>query len=181
MPDPSSSQLLNTAQSFGDVSRLLREGVADEESRQFRDALTSLSALIEDAAHLRRACAAPSAIFWSLEHLKRAAREHQFFLTGLGSAWHALYELGAYQQALKDLRDAIEIWHQALTRQSRSEPACFDAFERLAWRTLGEAMLVIDMYEQGGAMLSEPAPEPAPARRRPMLARLRRWLSGRVR
>ncbi|MDA8444496.1 hypothetical protein [Paracidovorax valerianellae] len=181
MPAPPSSQLLNTAQSFGDLSRLLREGVADEESRQFRDALTSLSALIEDAAHLRRACADPSAIFWSLEHLKRAAREHQFFLTGLGSAWHALYELGAYQQALKDLRDAIDLWHQALTRHSRSEPACFDAFERLAWRTLGEALLVIDMYEQGGAAFSEPPAKPAGATRRPMLARLRRWLAGRTR
>ena len=38
MPVTRPSQLL-TLQSFGDISRFLREGVADEDSRQLRDSL----------------------------------------------------------------------------------------------------------------------------------------------
>ena len=35
-----------------------------------------------------------------------------FFLTGLGSAWHSLYEFGAYQNALRELRRAIKVLAQ---------------------------------------------------------------------
>ena len=148
MPAPLSS-LQPTLQSFGDISRFLREGVADEESRQLRDSLGALSAQIDDATRLRRSGADAGAITSRVVGLAQCAQEHQLFLTGLGSAWHALYEFGAYQRALRELRDAIAAWQQALARRSPRESACFRQFELLAWRTLGEALLLIDMYEQG--------------------------------
>ena len=70
---------------------------------------------------------------------------HQLFLTGLGSAWHSLYEFGAYQNALRELRCAVESWHKALVQRRADEGAGFDRMELLAWRTLGEGLLLIDM------------------------------------
>ena len=56
----SRSQL--TVQSFGDVSRFLRSGVADEESRQLRDSIGALAQQIDDAIGTRRAAPAAPAV-----------------------------------------------------------------------------------------------------------------------
>ncbi|WCM92570.1 hypothetical protein M5C99_19805 [Acidovorax sp. NCPPB 2350] len=153
---PAPTQLPSSLQTFGDISRLLREGVADEDSREFRDAVTALSGLVEQAVQIRRAPGAdPQAVLGCADQLLRAAREHQRFLTGLGSAWHALYEFSAYEGAMRQLVRAVAAWQQALQRRSRNEAPCFGAFERQAWRVLGEAVLLIDMYGQGGQGPSE--------------------------
>ena len=51
------------------------------------------------------------------------------------------------------------------------EPARFDAFEQLAWRTLGEALLLVDLYEQAdgpSTLVSLAPPRPAGLRERVM-------------
>ncbi|SFD85534.1 hypothetical protein [Paracidovorax konjaci] len=177
------TQLPTSLQTFGDISRLLREGVADEDSRQFRDALTALSGLVEKALQTRRAPGAhPDAVLQCAGQLLEEAREHQRFLTGLGSAWHALYEFAAYENAMRQLVRTTLAWQQALQRRSRNEAQCFQAFESHAWRALGEAVLVIDMYEQGGMGTSElqgllGGSEPPPGRRRGWWGRLGGWLA----
>lgn len=174
MPSPRTSLPL-PGQSFNAISRFLREGLADEDSRQMRDSLGALSQQIEEAVNARRRHKDAAAIVPTVQALVRVAREHQLFLTGLGSAWHALYEFGAYQRALRELRDALDAWLRALEQRSGREGRAFSQFELLAWRTLGEALLLIDMYEQGGASPSEwPRSQPLP--RAPLLVRLRRWL-----
>ena len=151
-----------TIQSFADISRFLREGVADEESRQLRDSVGVLAQAIDEAVRARRAQPDAARITRLALVLVQAVREHQLFLTGMGSAWHALYEFGAYQRALRELRRAAEAWHKALERRSSREGGAFDHVELLAWRTLGEGMLLIDMYEQGEQSVSEAPPQAAP-------------------
>lgn len=175
MSAPRSSQQL-TLQSFGEISRFLREGVADEDSRQLRDSLGTFSSHIDDAVRTRRIGTDTAAITRRVVALSTCAREHQLFLTGLGSGWHALYEFGAYQRALRELRSAIAEWQQTLERRSPREHAAFDAFELLAWRTLGEALLLIDMYEHSSDPPSE-LPSPArPGKRTSTLGRVLCWL-----
>lgn len=173
---PASRTLLpQSLQSFGDISRFLREGVADEDSRQLRDSLGHLSGLIEDAVRTRRTSTDTEAIQRTAGALFQGAREHQLLLTGLGSAWHGLYEFTAYQRALWELRTAIAAWKEALEQRHASEAICFDKFELLAWRTLGEALLLIDMYECDGRM--ETPTEQSSARPPPSWwQRARRWL-----
>ena len=173
MPATLPSQQL-TLQSFGDISRFLREGVADEESRQLRDSLGALSTHIEEAVRARRTSKDTSAIAQRVAALTKCAQEHQIFLTGLGSAWHALYEFGAYQRALRELRNAISAWQNMLDRRSSRESASFDQFELLAWRTLGEALLLIDMYEHQSDPQSD-LQNAAPPRKLSALQRLRAW------
>ncbi|MFY3385025.1 hypothetical protein [Paracidovorax sp. MALMAid1276] len=179
MPVTRPSQLL-TLQSFGDISRFLREGVADEDSRQLRDSLGALSTQIDEAVRVRRTSTDTAAIARQVTSLSHIAREHQLLLTGLGSAWHALYELGAYQRALRDLRKAIADWQQMLEQRSPRESASFDHFELLAWRTLGEALLLIDMYEHQSEPQSE-LPGPGARAKGSVLQRIRAWLGGRRR
>jgi hypothetical protein len=173
MPATLPSQHL-TLQSFGDISRFLREGVADEESRQLRDSLGALSTHIDEAVRARRSSTDTAAIAQRVAALAQCAREHQFFLTGLGSAWHALYEFGAYQRALRELRHAITAWQQMLERRSSKESASFDQFELLAWRTLGEALLLIDMYEHQSNPPSDLS-DSQPVRKQSFLQRVQGW------
>ena len=163
-----------TLQSFGDISRFLREGVADEESRQLRDSLSALSTQIDEAVRIRRTSTDTTAITRRVLTLSHCAREHQLFLTGLGSAWHALYEFGAYERALRELRNAIADWQQMLERRSPKESASFDQFELLAWRTLGEALLLIDMYEHQSDPPSD-LQDRAPPRKLSVLQRASAW------
>lgn len=173
MPATRPSHLL-TLQSFGDISRFLREGVADEDSRQLRDSLGALSMQIDGAVRARRTSTDTAEITRRVVALSHCAREHQLFLTGLGSAWHALYEFGAYQRALRDLRNAIADWQQMLERRSTRESASFDHFELLAWRTLGEALLLVDMYEHQSNPPSDL--QDAPPRKLSVLERMQAWL-----
>lgn len=173
MPATRPSQLL-TLQSFGDISRFLREGVADEESRQLRDSLGALSSHIDEAVRARRGGTDTSAITQRVAALAQCAREHHLFLTGLGSAWHGLYEFGAYQRALRELRNAIADWLRMLEWRSPKESESFHQFELLAWRTLGEALLLVDMYEQQSHPQSDLA-APLPPRKRSALQRARAW------
>lgn len=161
-------------QSFGDISRFLREGVADEETRDFRESLGALSAQIDALMGLRRSGqAAPEAILAQARRLQGGLRSHQQTVTGLGSAWAALYEFGAYEQALQASRDALAAWVQTLERRSHREGQAFERFEQIAWRALGEALLLLDMYGQQGGPASEPAPAHAPHAR--WWQRWRRW------
>ena len=153
---------LQTLQTFGDISRFLREGVADEDSRQMRDSVGALAQVIDEAVKVRHARHEAALVTQHAQGLVGTVREHQRFITGLGSAWHALYEFGAYQSALRELRRAAEDWLKALERRSSREGAAFDRVELLAWRTLGEGVLLIDMYEQGGTSLLSGVPESSP-------------------
>jgi hypothetical protein len=75
-------------------------------------------------------------------------RDHRALVVGLGLAWRGLYEYAAYLQALNNFRVLIGQW------LLRSDPWGDDLsltaaeFELVAWRTMGEGMLLIDMYEQ---------------------------------
>ncbi|AVP56955.1 hypothetical protein [Pulveribacter suum] len=166
--------------SFAAVSQFLSEGAAHEDTRLLREHLATLSGQIEQATQARRSRHEPAAIERQLALLARSAHQHQLLLTGMGSAWHALYEFGAYQRALRELRGALERWRQALAaRDAVAETERFGDFERLAWRTLGEALLVMDIYvHQGAGALPAHSTAPQPRGKR-LLARLRRWLAGR--
>lgn len=167
--------------SFAAFSQFLSEGTAQEDTRALREQLATLSGHVEQATQARRARQDAGVIEQQLAVLARCAQEHQRMLTGMGSAWHALYEFSAYQRALRELREALTRWRQALAARDAAEPQRFGEFERVAWRTLGEALLVMDIYEHqgGGPLQPQGLSTPAPPSRAPLLARLRGWLAAR--
>jgi hypothetical protein len=167
--DPSTN--LPSIHSFGELGNFLRGSVADEDSRQFSDSMSQLAVHIEAIiAGLRlnrtRATVAPM-----LVDLLTVLRGHRNLVVNLGLPWRGLYEYAAYLQALNNFRVLIGQW--LLDGGSRSAELLVSAedFELVAWRTLGEGMLLIDMYEQWAssdhpeqsslAALSEPQVERA--------------------
>ena len=164
---------LPSIHSFGELSQFLRSAIADEDSRQFSDGLAQLAVHVEAiVAGLRlspdRASLAPQ-----LMDLMTVLRDHRALVVNLPLAWRGLYEYASYLQALNNFRVLIGQWllhgrsiegHLSVTPED---------FELVAWRTLGEGMLLIDMYEQwltgevaetrttGPAALSQPQVERA--------------------
>jgi hypothetical protein len=144
--DPSTN--LPSINSFGELSHFLRGSVADEDSRQFSESMAQLSVHIEAIiASLRlnrdRLIVAPM-----LVDLLTVLRAHRNLVVNLGLPWRGLYEYAAYLQSLNNFRVLIGQW--LLDGGPRSAQLLLSAedFELIAWRTLGDGMLLIDMYEQ---------------------------------
>lgn len=170
--DPSTN--LPSINSFGELSNFLRDSVADEDSRLLSDSMSQLSVHIEAIiASLRlgrqRVVVAPL-----LVDLLTVLRGHRTLVVNLGLPWRGLYEYAAYLQALNNFRVLIGQW--LLDGGPRSADLLLSAedFELVAWRTLGEGMLMIDMYEQWSASGHED-PSALGALEEPQVERAIQW------
>ncbi|HSV34625.1 MAG TPA: hypothetical protein VLI46_03665 [Ramlibacter sp.] len=152
--DPSTN--LPSINSFGELSNFLRGAVADEDSRQFSDSMSQLSVHIEAIIAALRLNRMRATVAPMLVDLLTVLRGHRNLVVNLGLPWRSLYEYAAYLQALNNFRVLIGQW--LLDGGPRSAELLLSAedFELVAWRTLGEGMLLIDMYEQ---WTSRDAPE----------------------
>jgi hypothetical protein len=83
-----------------------------------------------------------------LVDLLTVLRGHRQLVVNLGLPWRGLYEYAGYLQALNNLRVLIGQWLLDGGPGSAELPLGAEDFELVAWRTLGEGMLMIDMYEQ---------------------------------
>jgi len=156
--DPST--LMPSINTFGELSHFLRSAVSDEDCRQFGESMGLLASHIEAiVAALRldrsRTSAAPL-----LMDILTVLRGHRALVVGLGPAWRGLYEYAAYLQALNNFRVLIGQWLLEGASESDMLGLTAEDFELVAWRTLGEGMLLLDMYEQlvGSAPQAESAP-----------------------
>jgi hypothetical protein len=146
--DPSTQ--LPSIQSFGELSHFLRSAMADEESLQLADGMGGLSVGIEAVLLRLKGSAGAAEAAPSLMDLMTTLREHRALVIGLSPAWRGLYEYASYLAALNNFRVLIGQW---LLPAGQADPALaqdipLEDFELIAWRTLGEGMLLVDMYEQ---------------------------------
>ncbi|MBI2769874.1 MAG: hypothetical protein HYX47_09640 [Burkholderiales bacterium] len=152
--DPSTH--LPSINTFGGLSHFLRGAVADEESRQFSDGMSQLASHVEAIIASLRLNRHRTTVAPLLVDFLTVLRGHRHVVVALGLPWRGLYEYAAYLQALNNFRVLIGQW--LLDGGPRSVDLLLTAedFELVAWRTLGEGMLLIDMYEQW--MAREPQP-----------------------
>jgi hypothetical protein len=165
---------LPTVNSFDQLSRFLRGAAGDEDSRRLSEGMGELAQRIEAIIaglreSQRRATVAPM-----LVDLITVLRAHRHAVVDLSLPWRGLYEYAGYLHALNNFRVLIGQW--LLEGGPRSELLLLNAedFELVAWRTLGEGMLLIDMYEQWVAHEAPPASELA-ALAEPQVQRAIRW------
>ena len=83
-----------------------------------------------------------------LVDLLTVLRGHRNLVVNLGLQWRGLYEYAGYLQALNNFRVLIGQWLLDGGPRSKELLLTAEDFELVAWRTLGEGMLMIDMYEQ---------------------------------
>src|SRR3569832_1543227 len=139
---------LPSINTFGDLSNFLRSAVADEDSRQLSESMAQLSVHIEAIIAALRTNRIRTTIAPMLVDLLTVLRGHRNIVVNLGLPWRGLYEYAAYLQALNNFRVLIGQWLLDGGPRSKELLLTAEDFELVAWRTLGEGMLLIDMYEQ---------------------------------
>jgi hypothetical protein len=155
--DPSTQ--LPSIQSFDELSQFLRSAMADEESLQLAEGMGVLSVSIEAVLSRLKLAAGPAEVAPLLMDLMTTLREHRALVIGLSPVWRGLYEYAAYLAALNNFRVLIGQWllptgQPQPVQELPAQDIPLEDFELVAWRTLGEGMLLVDMYEQ----LSNQAP-----------------------
>lgn len=133
---------------FGQLSDFLRESLADEESRQVGESMAELATQVEVLIDSLKQGKTRTVVAPLLVDLLTVLRVHRHQVVGLGVAWRGLYEYAGYLQALNHFRVLIGQW--LLEGGPRSAELLLNAedFELIAWRTLAEGLLMIDVYEQ---------------------------------
>lgn len=133
---------------FGDLSNFLRTAVADEDSRIFSESMGHLANHVEAVVAQLRLTRRRDVLAPLLMDMLTVLRDHRHLVVGLGLAWRGLYEYPAYLHALNNFRVLIGQWLLQATPSDAELAVTAAEFELVAWRTLGDGMLLIDMYEQ---------------------------------
>jgi len=173
--DPST--LLPSIQSFGQLSNFLRSAVADEECQQMSESMGLLASHIEAVLASLQLEPARAVVAPALMDLLTALRGHRAMVVELSTAWRGLYEYAQYLSALNNLRVLIGQW-LLQDKGKRFTAVSLADFELIAWRTLGEGMLLIDMYEQWRGQEASQMPAGARVHRvqgEQRLARAKTW------
>jgi hypothetical protein len=155
-PPPSTTQRLPidpatnlpSIQTFDGLSNFLRGAIADEDSRLFSESMGQLAAQAETVIAGLRASRHRDHASPLLMDMLTVLREHRGFVVNLGTGWRGLYEYAAYLQTLNNFRVLIGQWLLHAAPWDDELGVTAEDFELAAWRTLGEGMLLIDMYEQ---------------------------------
>ena len=172
--DPSTN--LPSIRSFGELSSFLRGSVADEDSRQVSESMSQLATHIEAIIAALQLSRNRDAVAPMLVELLTALRTHRNLVVNLGLPWRGLYEYAAYLQALNNFRVLTGQWLLDGGTKSRDLLVSAEDFELVAWRTLGEGTLMIDMYEQWTSVdHADPKASTLAALTEPQVERAMQW------
>jgi hypothetical protein len=144
--DPSTN--LPSIHTFGELSQFLRGAVSDEETRQLSESMGHVANHIEAIVAALRLDRKREVVAPQLVDLLTVVRAHRNLVVGLGLPWRGLYEYAGYLGALNNFRVLIGQWLLDGGPRSKELALTAEDFELIAWRTLGEGMLLIDMYDQ---------------------------------
>lgn len=177
---PASSRLpldrltnLPSIQTFGELSNFLRSAIADEDSQLFSESMGHLAGHFENVITALRATRHRERIAPLLMDMLTQLRDHRSLVVNLGLAWRGLYEYAAYLQALNNFRVLIGQWLLRAGPWEDELSVTAEEFELVAWRTMGEGMLLVDMYEQW--LEREEHESKLGALQEPQLERVRQW------
>ena len=157
---------------FAEFGAALRGMTTDKDSIALSDGMGVLSKAIENVVSALSAHESASKIGAELVEILTAVRKHRLLVVSLGETWRSLYEYAAYLAALNNFRLLIGQWlvERNITRDHK---LVLDDFEMIAWRTMGEGLLMLDMHEQAQtAALAELSAETADPSR---LTRAKQW------
>jgi hypothetical protein len=158
---------------FGEFSTFLRGAIADEDSRIFSESMGEMASHADTVAAVLRMTRRRDQVAPLLMDLLTVLREHRSMVVGLGLAWRGLYEYAGYLQALNNFRVLIGQWLLQAGPWDDELAIRADDVELVAWRTVGDGMLLIDMYEQW--LEREEHESALGSLQEPQLERVRQW------
>ena len=133
---------------FGQLGDFLRGSVADEDSRRVSESMSQLATQVEAIIGRLRQDRVRTTVAPMLVDLLTTLRAHRHMVVGLGLPWRGLYEYAGYLQALNHFRVLIGQWLLEGGPRSTELALNVQDFGLVAWRTLADGMLLIDVYEQ---------------------------------
>lgn len=138
---------LPTVRDFDELGSFLRSAGGDEESSRVSAGMRELAARVESVGKALAGQQDAVALGLQMVELLTALRMHRALIVGLSPEWRGLYEYPAYLASLNNFRVLVGQW---LSRPGATEVLVVspEDFQMIAWRTLGEGMIMIDMYEQ---------------------------------
>ena len=147
LPGPRLSNL-PSVHTFGAFSNFLRSAIADEDSQILSDSMGQLALQAEGVMAGLRLSRKRDAVAPLLMDMLTVLRDHRAMVLGLDLSWRGLYEYAGYLQALNNFRVLIGQWLLQAEPWDDELGVTAEEFGLVTWRTLGEGMLLVDMYEQ---------------------------------
>ncbi|HSV45342.1 MAG TPA: hypothetical protein VLJ58_06075 [Ramlibacter sp.] len=140
--------MLQSIHSFGELSNFLRGAMADEDSRELSESMSQLAAHVEAIVASLRGSQQRATIAPMLVDLLTVLRTHRNLVVGLAPPWRSLHEYAGYVGSLNQFRVLTGQWLLDGGPRSSELQLSAEDFELVAWRTLAQGLLLIDMYEQ---------------------------------
>jgi hypothetical protein len=159
--------------SFGEISDYLRTAIADEDSRMLSESMGQVAMHAEAVAAGLRLDRHRDAVAPLMMDMLTVLRDHRALVVNLSPAWRGLYEYAAYLQALNNFRVLIGQWLLHTSPWDDELTVTAEEFALVAWRTMGEGMLLVDMYEEW--LEREENASALGALQEPQLERVRQW------
>ena len=169
--DPATN--LPSINTFSGLSNFLRGAIADEDSRLFSESIGEVAMHSEAVVAALRLNRRRDSIAPLLMDMLTVLREHRSLVVNLGLSWRGLYEYAVYLQALNNFRVVIGQWLLHASPWDDQLQVTAEEFALVAWRTMGEGMLLVDMYEQWRER--EEHASNLGALEEPQLERVRQW------
>lgn len=136
-----------SVQGFDDLVNMLKTSETDAETVQLAASMGQVAKMVERIAPLLGSINGKASIGPLLVELMAHLRRHRQMVSSLSMTWHELPEHANYMVALNNFRLLLNQW--LMERSVEKDNAVqLEEFEGLAWRTLGDGMLLMDVYQQ---------------------------------
>ncbi len=136
-----------SVQGFDDLVTMLRSAATDADTLEMAESMGKVAKLVEQIAPQLAMFGRVQLIGPLLVDLMAALRHHRQLVTGLDATWRELPEHANYVVALNNFRLLLNQWLMERS-VSKDQAVQLNEFEAIAWRTLGDGMLLMDVHQQ---------------------------------
>jgi hypothetical protein len=136
-----------SVQGFDDLVNMLKSSTSDAQTIEIASSMGQVATMVEQIAPKLHSTGDAKVIGPLLVELMSALRKHRQVVSNLSGSWRELPEHANYLVSLGNFRLLLNQWLMERAVE-KDKAASLDEFESLAWRTLGDGMLLMDVHEQ---------------------------------
>ncbi len=136
-----------SVQGFDDLVRMLKSTATDDATVDLASSMGTVAKQVERIVPLLSSYTGKAAIGPALVDLMGNLRRHRHMVTSLDATWRDMPEHANYVVALNNFRLLLNQWLMERSVE-KNNPVELSEFEGLAWRTLGDGMLMMDVHNQ---------------------------------
>jgi hypothetical protein len=142
-----------TVQGFDDLVKLLEQSGGTAEIMEVARSMGDVSHFVEQVSARMIQPGGDAELGELLVELLTALRRHRTYVANLPTAWKELPEYINYLAGLGNFRMMLNRW-LAERAVFRGRAEALHDFETVAWRTLGDGMLLMDVFQQAQAQMA---------------------------